>query len=339
MLRTSLSLASITGKALEVRNIRAGRTKPGLMPQHLISAIAASKITEGSLKGAEIGSSTLVFRPGTRPVAGRYTFDVAERKASAGSTGLIFQTVAIPLVFATGPSRVAIKGGTHVAWSPTADYIRDVYVPVISSMGVDISIEIPRYGFYPIGGGELFVGINSVNGTLKPINLAERGRIISVTIRSAVSNLPESIAMRQLDSALKALGDISSEVRTECLTVPGAARGTFLFILIETENIRAGFSALGERGKPAEKVGSEAARLALAYIESTGAVDPYLSDQLVLPMALARGVSSFKTTEITGHLLTNLDVIGEFLDVDFRVDGEPGFPGDVTITGAGVTRG
>ena len=36
---------------------------------------------------------------------------------------------------------------------------------------------------------------------------------------------------------------------------------------------------------------------------------PYLADQIVLYLALARGTSSFTTTDVTAHLLTNLAVI------------------------------
>lgn len=40
ILRTSLSLAAITGKDVTIENIRANREKPGLRPQHLITNIA-----------------------------------------------------------------------------------------------------------------------------------------------------------------------------------------------------------------------------------------------------------------------------------------------------------
>lgn len=334
-MRSSLTLAALTGSAVEVSNIRAGRKVPGLRPQHLLSAMAASRVTSGRIEGAGTGSRSMRFMPGPCVRPGDYAFDVAKGTGSAGSATLVFQTLGLPLAFAPGTSSVVIKGGTHVAWSPPADYLREVYLPAIAPMGVSFSVEVPLWGFYPIGGGELDVRIDPVDPPLKPLSLTERGTIRGASILSVVSNLPLSIAERQLAAARKGLRGLSIDAAVECREVPGPGRGTFLFITIEFENIKAGFSALGERGKPAEEVGAEAARLAVTYLDSTGAADPHLADQLALLMALARGRSTLTTTEVTGHLLTNIDIIKAFLDVEFIVTGRPGGPGTVQVDGAG----
>ena len=39
---------------------------------------------------------------------------------------LVLQTVLLPLAFASGDSGVELLGGTHMAWSPPFDYVRDV---------------------------------------------------------------------------------------------------------------------------------------------------------------------------------------------------------------------
>ena len=44
----------------------------------------------------------------------------------------------------------------------------------------------------------------------------------------------------------------------------------------------------------------------------------YLADQLLLPLALA-GSGSFTCTAMSSHLLTNIEVIKMFLDVEIRV--------------------
>ena len=90
-----------------------------------------------------------------------------------------------------------------------------------------------------------------------------------------------------------------------------------------------GFSSLGSRGKPAEKVANEAVDFLKDYIESDGCIDPHLADQLVPFMALAKGSSSFTTTQITEHLLTNLWVLQHFLEVKILRRGERGEGGRV----------
>ncbi|MFQ5812934.1 MAG: RNA 3'-terminal phosphate cyclase, partial [Anaerolineae bacterium] len=65
------------------------------------------------------------------------------------------------------------------------------------------------------------------------------------------------------------------------------------------------------------------------YYDSGAAVDRHLADQLILPLALASGPSAFTTCEITPHLLTNVWVVEQFLDVRFEIEGEEGQTGRV----------
>jgi RNA 3'-terminal phosphate cyclase len=61
-------------------------------------------------------------------------------------------------------------------------------------------------------------------------------------------------------------------------------------------------------------------------------VDEYLADQLLLPLAFARGQSRYRTARITSHLLTNAEVVQAFLPARMQIDGVEGQPGMVTIT-------
>jgi len=83
----------------------------------------------------------------------------------------------------------------------------------------------------------------------------------------------------------------------------------------------AGFSSLGEIGKPAERVADEAVDELRFYMRSDAPVDRRLCDQLVLYMALANGRSSIRTEKLTMHAHTNMWVIEQFLPVRFEVSG------------------
>src|SRR5215475_4472130 len=119
ILRTSLALSLITGKAFHLHNLRAGRSKPGLQPQHLMSVRAAATIGQAKLRGATRGSQDLVFEPGAvQP--GKYRFPIG----TAGATGLVLHTVYLPLALrASGPSEVTLEGGTHVRASPCYHFL------------------------------------------------------------------------------------------------------------------------------------------------------------------------------------------------------------------------
>ena len=105
--------------------------------------------------------------------------------------------------------------------------------------------------------------------------------------------------------------------------------GSFVFLW----GPRAGFQALGARGKPAEKVADLAVEEFLAFTRRQAALDRHLADQVLLYLAFAAGESVFTTEEITLHLLTNLWVIERFLGPRFTVQGHLGEPGLVTCQG------
>ena len=129
ILRSSLSLAALSGKEVHFRNIRARRRKPGLMRQHLACARAVAEISGGTLSGAELNSQELTFTPGTIR-AGNYRFVVG----SAGSTILIAQTVLPCLLRADGSSTVVIEGGTHAANAPIFEFFDRVYLSCLRRM-------------------------------------------------------------------------------------------------------------------------------------------------------------------------------------------------------------
>jgi RNA 3'-terminal phosphate cyclase (ATP) len=322
ILRTSLTLSVLTGKPVRIYRIRAGRKDPGLKPQHLMSAHAAAQISGGKLAGAELGSTELLFHPGTI-LPGNYTLDVASVKASAGSTTLIFQTIFLPLGFASGSSHAILKGGTHVPWSPPADYIKEVFLPTVASMGIELKLKNPMKGFYPIGGGVLNVTINPFQTPLKPLRIQDRGKLKQIRILSTVANLPLSIAKRQLNRVVDLLTEAGLRPQGELQTVESPGKGTFCFIIAEFEQVRAGFSSLGAIGKRAEQVADEAVECFLRFFHRPGALDRHLADQVVLCMALGEGESGVTVSEVTDHLKTNIWVIEQFLPVRFILTQDP----------------
>ncbi|MDY7083020.1 MAG: RNA 3'-terminal phosphate cyclase, partial [Halobacteria archaeon] len=80
--------------------------------------------------------------------------------------------------------------------------------------------------------------------------------------------------------------------------------------------------ALGEKGKPAEDVGEEAARELLDGVESEGTVDVHTADQLVPYVALAGG--EYLAPERTSHLDTNAWVCEKLLGTDIRFEASEG---------------
>ena len=106
-----------------------------------------------------------------------------------------------------------------------------------------------------------------------------------------------------------------------------------VFLVAEFEKARAGFTALGRKGKPAEQVADEACQQFLRYYHSGAALDQHLADQLVIPLSLAKGPSSFTTCRITKHLLTNAWIVEQFLGQCVNIKGAEGEAVEVSIVG------
>ncbi len=318
ILRTALTLSALLGAPVHINHIRGNRKKPGLRPQHLIAVNALAAITGATIEGANVDSHELVFEPGEIR-GGSFSFDIG----TAGSTGLVVQTLIPVLLFGKTPSQVQITGGTHVPWSPAFHYLKVVFLPALKKIGGGVSLEINKWGWFPKGGGKITASIENTTG-LKPIHLSHRGRLIKLHILSAVSNLPLSIAERQRDQALKRIDYLGIQPTISIEDAPSPGQGTFLFLAAQFEGGIGGFTSLGKRGKRAEEVADEACNEFIGFLDSRGVIDTHLADQLVPYMALAEGRSTLVIERITDHLLTNIWVVEQFLPLKFDVESDTG---------------
>jgi RNA 3'-terminal phosphate cyclase (ATP) len=325
ILRTALALSAIFKIPIIVHQIRSGRKKPGLQPQHLRGVEALARMTEAQTVGVKMGSESITFVP-KRVLPGEYRIEVG----TAGSVSLLLQTLLPPLCLAQESSRLTLVGGTHVPWSPPFHYLSEIFLPTLRSMGVWVEARIEKWGWYPKGGGVIQVDIKP-NPEVKPISLLTRGSLKRIRGLSATSKLPKHVAERQRDEALKRIEkEMKQEAEISVLhDVPAIGAGSFFFLAAESEGVVAGFSSLGKKGKRAEEVAGEVVDFLRDYLASDGCIDPYLADQLIPFMALIKGQSSFTTTQVTKHLFTNLWVIRHFIDRKISILGERGGKGRV----------
>ncbi len=311
ILRTSLALSLLTGRGFHLANVRAGRSKSGLQPQHLRSVLASAAIGQAQTRGASLGSSDLVFEPG-EVVAGNHRFDIG----TAGATGLVLHTVYLPLALRGGdPADLTLTGGTHVRTSPTFSFLDHTWRAYLAVMGLDISLRLDRPGFYPRGGGVVCAHIQpcaSLHGVIFPARSEAK-----ITGVSAVASLDASIGRRQARRVAQRM----AERGLECNLVEETwANGpsTAVVLRVENEPAPATFVSLGERGKPAERVADQAVDELFAYLDSGAFVDEHSADQIILPLALAEGRSEYTAQRLSLHLTTNIAVIRRFIDRDIE---------------------
>lgn len=309
VLRSALSLSMLTGKTLRIVNIRAKRSRPGLMRQHLTAVQAAAEVCGASTSGVELGSQALTFEPG--PIrGGDYRFAIG----TAGSCTLVLQTLLPALLHAPEPSRVSISGGTHNPLAPPVDFLQQAWLPQLRRMGGRVELQLLRHGFVPAGGGELEAFIQP--STLQPLQLEQRGALLGRRAWALSAGLPEHVAERELRRVGNRL-DLPWEHLSPVQLDEQYGPGNVLLLEFVFEHLTELFSAFGQNSLRAEKVADLAIDQARDWLDSDAAVAEHLADQLLLPMALAGG-GRFTTVGMTEHLQSNIAVIEAFLPV--RID-------------------
>ncbi|MBC7118961.1 MAG: RNA 3'-terminal phosphate cyclase [Methanobacteriaceae archaeon] len=321
LVRISTALAALTSTPIRIYNIRANRPKKGLSYQHLTAIKALAKLTRARIEGARLGSMEIKFIP-QRIEGGNFYFDVK----TAGSIGLVLQALMIPAAFAEDETTFKIRGGTDVKWSPPIDYLENVTLPLLEKMGYKGKIKLLKRGYYPKGGGIIEARIQPIK-KLKPIKLT-KARINSIKGISHASKLPLHVAERQARAAQEKLkekgleADIRIEHSTNTLS-PGSG-----IILWAEGNTRIGASSLGEKGKPAEIVGKEAAEELIRSLELGAPLDKYMGDQIIPYMSIA-GDSIIRTVEFSMHAYTNIHITEKITGKKFKVKGELGKPATI----------
>jgi RNA 3'-terminal phosphate cyclase (ATP) len=313
ILRTSLALACITGKAVHIDNIRAARRNPGLAKQHLVCVQAACEICGGQCHGAALGSKVLDFKPG--PVrGGDFSFDIG----SAGSASLVIQTVLPALFLADRPSTVTVTGGTHNPMAPPFDFLAETFLPAIASAGFRADCRLVRHGFFPAGGGKMTIDIQPWRkNASRKVDFCEPVREPQIHGRIYTAKLPAHIAQRQerllLQSGLN-MDDVEHIEVTD-----SAGPGNCAMIRLCSSSRMIVFTAFGMKGKASERVIGEVVTLARDFLASGAAIDHFLADQLLIYIAIMKD-GRYTTNELSTHLRTNMEIIQEFLPVNFNVE-------------------
>ncbi len=340
IIRTAVALSALTGKAVRIEKIRAGRPNPGLAAQHIAAVEAVAKLCNAKVRGADIGSQVLEFEP--KKITGGESL---VKISTAGSIGLVLQALLIPAAFAEKPLKIMksqdgdfklskprafergfkirIDGGaTFGKWAPPVLYLEHVVLPNLSRAGINFKINVLKEGFYPKGGA--LVEVETELAKPKKIELLERGEVRKICGISIASNHLKNarVAERQKDAAIRALEPVmemvGKTVEIKAEYVDASCPGSGIVLWADCGSSVLGADAIGELYLPAEKVGENAAKKLLKQIDSGACLDEWMADQIVPYLALAEGV--VKVAEITPHTETNIWVVEQFLGNRFEVD-------------------
>lgn len=313
VLRTALALSMALGTPFRMVNIRAGRSRPGLAPQHLACVRAARQICGAAVRGDSLHSQEIEFHPG-EVEAGEYHFAIG----TGGSVCLLLQAVIPALLTASGPSAITVSGGTHVPFAPPFEFLRDCLFPRLEAMGPRLGASLERIGYMAEGGGSVTVTVEPVPG-LRPLHLEGQGAHTGTRAIVYAHGQPGSVWRQEqsvlLSEKFAGLGLAEADI-SPAPDVPAPPQGGGNAVIVTTRHGPAAamvFAECLQRNRLPQKVADIAARHALDYVRSGCATDYHLADQLLVPLALAGG-GSLTVNKITDHIATCVQTIGRFMD-------------------------
>jgi RNA 3'-terminal phosphate cyclase (ATP) len=319
ILRTAIAFSAIKNQPLHIFNIRQNRSEPGLKPQHLEAVLTAARLCNAEVKGGKLNSQELWFNP-SDIVGGRIEAEIG----TAGSIPMLLMTILPICAYAKSTVTIHVtKGGTDVSHSPTINYVRYVLSSVLKKMGLNTTISVNKYGYYPKGNGEI-TAIVEPTKNLKPLILENHGTSKTVKGLSVCTFLADrKVAERQANTADSYFREKSFKTNIQIVndTSNPLQKGSSITLWAETDaGAILGADAIGELKKTSEKVCEEASHKLWEEIQTKPTVDVHMADILVPYVALAAEKSVYFTRTMSEHLETNIWLAEEILEVKFKTE-------------------
>lgn len=330
LVRTALIMAALTQQSVRIERIREATKFPGLDVEDLTILKALQRMTAGEVVGAEPTSDSVTFLPTRRAGGLNGMVDAVRTGGGRGPNANIVLASLLPVLARSGVySTVTTEGETYGNNALSYEPFAHVTLPALQKIGLCAFPELITAGFgrESVGMVTLDVEPSALNGIQWP----DRGRLKSAHAAVVTAGLTEAVAQRGV-SHLKRLAQ-NSGVNLEVNAIPVESRNTGTFIGAWAHYDR-GFgsgSAVGGRGIRMESVAQQAFEELFAWMSTPSTVDPYLADQILLPLVLADGESYFTVSKLTQRFLTIVWVVKQFLPIHITIRGSEGGPGTVTI--------
>ncbi|MBI5377362.1 MAG: RNA 3'-phosphate cyclase [Thaumarchaeota archaeon] len=311
ILRSAITLSSITGIPIQIENIRKNRKVPGLRAQHLTAVKLLAKICNAKVEGLQIGSPDIKFYPNQVQ-----DISLQENVGTAGSISLILQVLIPAVAIAKKKLDLSIIGGTDVSWSPTSNYTKYVLREAYSRIGIDFSMEIQKRGYYPKGGGMVNVTVYPTK-KLNPVSLIRRNTKDAklVCTHSGISDIASYVD--NVNNTLTKNGfSVDSQINEQSAQNQGAS---LVIFSQDSTSINGADEVLDFKNK--DIFGRKCQN---SFLESYLGVDNNLSDMLVVPLSLINETSVLTVREISEHLQTNLYITSKITGCRYgigKIDG------------------
>lgn len=320
-LLAALTLSAVTGQPFEMQQVGLRAKSLGLTPFHLTAIQAIGSLCSAEVKGDLMQSKTLRFTPREAPRAGKMLIDtgaITGRPSPASVVPLIEALIPV-LASAKADSLIELRGANTTPFNPSAFWVRETLAPMLHWAGINMGVEIEKWGWYPDGGGmtTLLVEKKAAQAKGGRLSWKEHGDLVALWVLIALSpRLKESIGQQMEQAFKKAVAtDRLPVMEIELQRVRSPGPGSGLFMALEFEHVTAGFEAINYRGMSGEQVAQDAVAAMSHYYWSDCAFEPELARALMIPLALTGRESRLTTSDLTSPMYMLADIIPHFLPI------------------------
>jgi len=330
LLRTALAMASLTEQAVRINSVRGGTKFPGLDAEDITVIRALAGMCEAETTGVELGSNSISFLPTSRPKGLTGEVESFRNETQRGPNACVVLSTLLPVLAKSGVySSVVCEGETFGSNALSYDYFANVTTPALKRAGLYAFPELLHAGFGRESKGQVALDVEP--SALNGLTWSDRGRLQSVKAIISTAQLPSTVGERAV-SHLKRLAQNSGiSIETEHLEVGARMPGIYVTAWATYDRGVGGGAAMGSRGIRAETLAQHAFEEMYQWMSTSGTVDPFLADQLLLPLVLAEGESVFSVSRLTPRFLTCAWVIKQFAPIHITIRGAENGPGTVTI--------
>jgi len=330
LLRTALAMSALTEQPCRINAVRGGTKYPGLDVEDLTFLTALAKISNAETVGAEAGSNTLSFLPTTRARGISVNIPAAFKESDRGPNACVVLSSLLPVLARGGVySSLATEGETFGSNALSYDYFANVTLPALRKAGLYAFPELVTAGFGRGSNGQVALEVEP--SALQGLTWTDRGRLKEVKAVVTTASIPKSVGERAVAHLRKLAHNSGLQIEVDHQEVGSRTGGIFVTAWAIYDRGFGGGAAMGNRGLRAETLAQLAFEELFNWMSTPSTIDTYLADQILLPLVLAEGESTFTVPQLTPRFLTCAWVVKQFTPIHITVRGPENGPGTVTI--------
>lgn len=330
VVRTALAMSALTQQPVRIDNVRGATRFPGLDVEDLTILQALQKVCQADVTGAAPGSTSVTFLPTKRAGGLNGPLETVRSDSGRGPNANIVLGSLLPVLARSGVySSIAADGETYGTNSLSYDAFANVTLPALRKVGLHAFPELLTAGFGRESAGTVTLDVEP--SALQGIQWSDRGRLQRVQAAVVTAGVPDQIGERGVAHLKRLAHNSGVQMTIEHIRVATRQTGAYVATWAHYDRAFGGGSAMGSRGLKIESLAQLAFEELSDWMATPSTVDPFLADQLLLPLVLAEGESAFTVSRLTQRFLTCVWVVKQFTPIHITIRGPENGPGSVTI--------